>query len=180
MVALFRRPIDLNRRRSLMDTRVPLARLAADESVEIFEPAAAGRPLVERPDRAGLPHRHFMAFAELGGVVAVQLERLGKRRRRVWENGIIARCTGCNFGDPAHSDRAMVAPGQQRLSGRGTECGSVEATILKPARREAFCVWRLARTAECAACAEADVVDQNNENVRGALRWPKLRYGREA
>ena len=50
------------------------------------EAAAAGRPGVERSHRAGLPHRHLMALAELGGVVAVELQRAGDRRHGVGQD----------------------------------------------------------------------------------------------
>ena len=83
VVALFGRLRRLDRRRALVERRVPLVGLAADEAVEIFEAAAAGRPLVERPDRARLPHRHFVALAELRRRVAVELQGLGERRRVV-------------------------------------------------------------------------------------------------
>ena len=55
-----------------------LVGLAADEAVEVLEAATAGRPAVERPRRAGLPDRHLVALAELGGRVAVELERQGE------------------------------------------------------------------------------------------------------
>ena len=67
VVALFGRLLGLDRRGALVERRVPLVRLAADEAVEVFEAAAARGPGVERPDRARLPHRHFVALAELRG-----------------------------------------------------------------------------------------------------------------
>ena len=60
--------------------RVVLVGLAAEEAVEVLEPVARGRPAVERPGRAGLPHRHLVALAERARCVAVQLEDLGQRR----------------------------------------------------------------------------------------------------
>ncbi len=73
----------LHRRRALVQGRIPLVGLAADEPEEVLEPAAAGRPRIERPDRARLVHRHLVALAELRRRVAVQLERLGERGRGV-------------------------------------------------------------------------------------------------
>ena len=49
----------------------------------MLEAPTAGRPGVERAERARLPHRDLVALAELRGRVAVQLQRLGQRRRRV-------------------------------------------------------------------------------------------------
>ena len=54
--------------------------VAADEAIEVLEPAAAAGPSIKRPHRAGLPRRYLMAFAELGGAVPVQLQRLGQGR----------------------------------------------------------------------------------------------------
>ena len=82
VVALFGRLLDLDRRRALVQRGIPLVRLAADEAVEVLEAAAAGRPGVEGPRRAGLPHRHLVALAELRRGIAIQLQRLRQRRRR--------------------------------------------------------------------------------------------------
>ena len=52
VIALFGCLLHLDRRRALVQRRIPLVRLAADEAVEVLEAAAAGRPGVEGP--AGL------------------------------------------------------------------------------------------------------------------------------
>ena len=109
VVALLGRPVGLDRGRALVDRRVVLVRLAADEAVEVLEPPAAARPGVERPDRARLPHRHLVALAELGGRVAVQLQRLRQRRAGVRPNRAVARRRRRDLGDPAHPDRVVVA-----------------------------------------------------------------------
>ena len=73
MIALFGCFLGLDRIGALVERRIPLVRLAADETVEIFETAAARRPGVERSHRARLPYRDFVAFAELRRRVAVEL-----------------------------------------------------------------------------------------------------------
>ena len=90
VIALFGRLLHLDGRRALVERRIPLVRLAADEAVEILEAAAAGGPGVERTRRAGLPHRHLVALAELRRGVAVQLERPGQRRRGVGQHRAVA------------------------------------------------------------------------------------------
>src|SRR5688572_29710422 len=60
VVTLFGCLLGLDRRRPLIQRWVPLVRLAADESIEVFEASAAGGPGVERTNRAGLPHGHFV------------------------------------------------------------------------------------------------------------------------
>ena len=84
VIALFGRLLHFDRRGALVERGIPLMRLAADEAVEVLEAAAARRPGVERAGRARLPHRHFMALAELRRGVAVQLQRPGDRRQRCW------------------------------------------------------------------------------------------------
>ena len=51
MIALFGCFLGLDRIGALVERRIPLVRLAADETVEIFETAAARRPGVERSHR---------------------------------------------------------------------------------------------------------------------------------
>ena len=177
VVALGRRLRRLDRRRALIQRRVPLVVLAADEAVEVLEAAAAGRPRGERPRRAGLPDRHLVALAELRRRVAVELEGQRERRLGVRQDRAVARCGGRDFGDAAHADRVMVAAGEQRLPRRRAQRGGVEARVLQPARGELLEVGRLARPAEGAGRAEADVVDEDDQHVGRALRRPHVSIG---
>ena len=174
VVALFGRLLRLDRRGALVERRIPLVGLAADEAVEVLEAAAARGPGVERPDRARLPHRHFVALAELRRVVAVELERLGQRRHGVGQHRAVARRAGGDLGDAAHAGGVVVAAGQQRLARRRAERGGVEAVELQTARRQLLRVRRLAGTAEGAGRAEAGVVDQDDEHVGRTLGRPQL------
>ena len=144
VVALLRRLLGLDRGRALVDRRVVLVRLPADEAVEVLEAAAAGRPRVERAERARLPHRHLVALAELRGRVAVQLQRLGQRRAGVRADRVVARRRGRDLRDPAHADRVVVAAREQRRARRRAERGRVEAVELEPspASRSAVGVWQ--------------------------------------
>ena len=112
VVALFGRLRHLDRRGAFEKCRIPLVRLSADEAVEVFEAAAAARPGVERPDRAGLPDWDFVAFAELRGRVAVQLQGPSNRRGAVGQDRVVARRAGGDLGDAAHADGMVVAAGQ--------------------------------------------------------------------
>src|SRR6266536_5011840 len=67
--------LKLDGSRAFKERWIPLIRLAADETVEVFEAAATRGPGVERPGRARFPDRHFMALAKLCRGVAVELER---------------------------------------------------------------------------------------------------------
>ena len=174
VVALGRRLGRLDRRRALIEGRVPLVVLAADEAVEVLEAAAAGRPRVERPRRAGLPDRHLVALAELRGRVAVELERQRERRLGVGQHRAVAGRGGGDLGDAAHADRVMVAPGEQRLPRRRAQRRGVEARVPQPALRELLEVRGLARAAEDAGRAVADVVDEDHQHVGRALRRPQV------
>ena len=174
VVALGRRLRRLDRRGALIQRRIPLVVLAADEAVEVFEAAAAGRPRVERTRRARLPHRHLVALAELRGGVAIELEGQRERRLGVGQHRALAGSGGRDLGDAAHADRMMVAPGEQRLPRRRAQRRGVEARVLQPALRQLLEVRRLARAAEGAGGAVADVVDENHQHVGRALRWPQV------
>ena len=126
VVALFGRALGLDRRRALVQRRVVLVRLAADEAVEVLE-AAAGRPVVERAQRARLPDRHLVALAELGGRVPVELEDLRQRSARVRAHRVVARRRRRDLGDAAHPHRVVVAAAQQRRPRRRAQRRRVEA-----------------------------------------------------
>ena len=91
VVALFGRLGGLDRDGAVVERRVVLVGLPADEPEEVLEPAAAGGPGVERAHRAGLPHRDLVALAELGRRVAVELQRLGQRGGGVGPDRVVAR-----------------------------------------------------------------------------------------
>ena len=130
VVALLRGRRRLDRCRAVVQRRVPLVVLPADEPVERLEPAAARRPRVERAHRRGLPHRHLVALAELRRRVPVQLQRHRQRRLRVRPQRAVARRRRRRLGDAAHPDRVVVAAGQQRRPGRRAQRRGVEPVVL--------------------------------------------------
>ena len=135
VVALLRGPVRLDRHGVAVDRRGVLVGLGADEAVEVLESAATGRPGVERSHRAGLPHRHLVALAELGGRVAVELQDLRQRRLVLRPHRAVAGCRGGDLGDAAHADRVVVAAGQQSLPGRRAQRGGVEPGVAQPTLR---------------------------------------------
>ena len=170
VVALLRRRRRLDRCRAVVQRRIPLVVLAADESVELLEPATARRPRVERPHRRRLPDRHLVTLAELCRRVAVQLQRHRQRCLGVRTQRALAGSRGRRLGDVAHPHRVVVASGQQRLARRRAQRRRVEPVEAQPAGGQPFGGWCVARTAERARGAEADVVDQHDEHVRRPLR----------
>ncbi len=138
VVALFGCFLWLHRRGALVERRIPLVGLAANEAVEVLEAAATGRPGIERTGRTRLPHRHFMALAELRRGVAVEFQRPRERRHGVGQHRAVARRAGRDLGDAAHADGVVVAAGQQRLPRGRAQRGGVEAGELQPTRRQFF------------------------------------------
>ena len=168
VVALFGRLGGLHRGGALIDGRVVLVGLAADEPVEVLEAPAAGRPGVEGPGRAGLPHRDLVALAELGRRVAVELQRLGQRGRGVGPDRVVPGRRGGDLGDAAHANGVVVAAGEQRLAGRGAERGGVEPGELEAAVGQPLGRRHADRATVGAGGAKADVVQQHDQDVRGA------------
>ena len=173
VVALLGRLLRLHRRRALVDGRVVLVRLAADEAVEVLEPAAAGRPGVERPHRARLPDRHLVALAELRRRIPVQLQGLRQRRARVGADRVVAGCRRRELGDDPHPNRVVVAARQQRSPRRRAQRRRVEAVVLQAVPCQPLGRRCRARPAERTRSGEADVVEQDDEHVRRAGRWPQ-------
>ena len=148
VVALFGRLLDLDRYGAFIERWIPLVRLAADEPVEIFESASAGRPSIKGTGRTGLPDRHFMTLAELRRRIPIELEGPGEWRAGVRQNRVIAGRPGGDLGDPAHADRVVVASGQHGLSRRRAQRCGVKAVEFQAARRQQFRRRRVAWTAE--------------------------------
>ncbi len=173
VVALLGRLVGLDRSGSFVDRGVVLVRLAADEAVEVLEASAAGRPRVERTERARLPDRNLVALAELRCRIAVHDQRLRERSAGVRPQRVVAGRRRRELGDDAHSDRVMVATGEERGSGRRAERRRVEAVVLETLSGETLGRRCAARTTECARSCEADVVQQDDKNVRCPVGRPQ-------
>ena len=169
VVALLGGAVGLHRDGVVVDRRVVLVGLTPDEAVKVLEPAA-GRPLPERPHRAGLPHRHLVALTELGGRIAVEFEDLRQRGRGIRPDRVVAGCRRRELGDGAHPHRVVIAPGEKRLAGRRTQRRGVEPVVLQARTGQPLGRRCLARAAEGRRGAETDVVDQGDDHVRRARR----------
>ena len=170
VVALLRRRLGLDRRRALVDGRVVLVRLAADEAVEVLKACTAGRPRIERAHRARLPDRHLVALTELGRRIAVEQQRLRQRRAGIGPNRAVSGRRGGELGDDAHAHGVMVAPGQQGGPRRRAQGRRVEAVVLQAAPCQPLGRRHRARPAERARRGEADIVEQDDEHIGGAGR----------
>jgi hypothetical protein len=171
VVALLRRRLGLDRRRALVNGRVVLVRLAADEAVEVLEASAAGGPGIEGAHRARLPDRHLVALTELGCRIAVEQQRLRERRAGIGANRVVPRRRGGELRDDPHSHRVVVAPRQQGSPRRGAQRRRVEAVVLQAVPGQPLSRRRRARSAERARSGKADVVEQDDKHVGRASRW---------
>ena len=173
VVALLGRPLRLDRRRALVERRVVLVRLAADEAVEVLEAPPPAGPGVERAHRARLPDRHLVALAELRRRVAVELERLRQRRARVRPHRAVAGRRRRDLGDAAHARPCggygpTAAP--PAWASRAPSCGS---GCTSARRRRALAVGVAHGPPKALDAAEARVVDQHDQHVGRPVRWPQ-------
>ena len=158
----------LDRPRVLDERRRPLIAVAADEAVEIFE-AEADRPQVERTGLARLPVGHVVVLAEPRRVVAVELENIAETALRLRHQRVVAGIPHPRLHDDAGGGAVVIASGEQRrprrrAQRRGMEIVEPEAGIGDPLHGR-----RRNRPAEGAGGAEADVVGQDQEDIRRAF-----------
>jgi hypothetical protein len=179
VVAVLGRPPRFGPGRALLQRRVPLVALAAQEPVEVLEAVAGRGPPVVGAGRARFPHRYLVALAELGRGVTVEPQDLGQRRTGVGPHGRIAGGGGRHLGYAAHADRMVVAAAEQRRPCRRAQGGRVEPRVLEAPGGQPLGGGRAHRSSEGARSAEADVVQQHDQHVRGSGGRAQRRDGRE-
>ena len=148
----------------------PLVGFATHKAVELFK-AIAGRPAVERTRHADLPGRGLVHLAHRARIVAVQAQHLGHRGHGVRAYAVVAGCPRRDFRDGPHPSRVVVAPRQQRLARRRTQCRGVEAVVEQAVVVDLLHGRHIARPPGHAWRAKAHVVDQDDDHVGCALRW---------
>lgn len=143
---------------------LPLRRLAGEEAVEMIEPVA-GRPAVFGADGRRFGDRGVVPLAESAGPVAVVAEDLGDGRRRLRDHAGVAVEGDGALGDRAGADARVVAAGEQRRARRGADARGVEAGVADPGLGEARQRGRTDLAAERLGDAEADVVEEDHDDV---------------
>ena len=166
IVGIVRR-LDLDR--AIIDQRRPLVGFAAEEAVELVE-ARMGGPSIERPDRADLPRRRLVIFAERRRPVAVQTQRLGQWRDRVRPDAGVAGKRRRDLGDAAHVVHVMVAAGQQRGARGRAQRRGVELIVAQPIVGQPLQGGHVDRAAESARLTETHIVEQHDQHVRSVGR----------
>ena len=169
VVVLHLRRLDLDR--PVVDERIPLVGLAADEAVELVEALVRG-PAIERARHAGLPRGGLVPLAEGAGAVAVEPQHLRQRRHAVRILPGVAREGRRGLHDRAGVDGVVVPAGLERVARRRAQRRRVEVVEAQAALRQPVHRRRADRTAERARPAEADVVDQHDHDVGRACRAP--------
>ena len=161
--------VRFDRGRPVVQRGRELVGLTTEEPEEVLEPATTGGPRIERSHRAGLPHRHLVALAELGGRIPVEPQHLGQGCCRLGSHRGVARDRRGDLGDRAHPDRVMVAAGQQRLAGRRAQRRRVEPGVGQTIAGQPLGRGCPAGPSEHTRRTEADIVEQDHQDVGGTL-----------
>src|SRR6266478_1503026 len=111
-----------------------------------------------------------MVFAKGSGAVAVESQHLCERYHTLrTDSGITGKCGG-EFHNRARIVHVMIAARQQRGASRRTKRSRMKIVITQASCGQLIQYWHLARAAEGAGLSEADVVEQNDDDVRRSLR----------
>ncbi len=169
VVALFRRRGRLDLVVVVDQVGIPLARVAAEESVEPLE-ASPERPAVVRPGGRLLTGRDQVPLAHHVGVVTVREQDL--REIAVLERHVpvVARIAGRELGDARHRVAVMIAPGNDARPTRRTQRSRVHVVVPQTIARERVEIRRLDRTAEATELTKTRVVQHDEQHVRRTLR----------
>ena len=155
----------LDRKRVLEQARLILRSLARHEAVEIVE-AVARRPTLERTHRGRFRRRRVVPFAERRGLVAVIAQHLRDRRRALRDHAGIAVEIQRALRDRARADMLVIAPGQQRCARRRADRRCVKLVERDALIGEARKRRRMNLAAQRVGEAEADIVEQHDQDVR--------------
>jgi len=109
-------------------------------------------------------------LAEGGGTVAVEAQHLGNRGDVVRDLAGVAGESRSGLDDAAHVGDMVVAPALDRRAGRRADGGSVEVVVEDPLVGEPVEGRGGDGAAEEVGAREAEVVDQDENHIRGALR----------
>ena len=174
VVALLRRPRLRDRRVVLGQVGIPLVRLAAEEAVEALEPAAE-RPAVERARRGVVLRRRQVPLAEAERVVAVLEQHLGQHPVLERHAPVVAGVAGRQLHDARDAVGVVVAAGQDARPRRRAQRRGVHVRVAQALRGDAIDVGRLDEPAEARQLAVSDIVEHEEEHVRGAVPRPRRR-----
>src|SRR5262249_38911923 len=117
-----------DRRVAVVEGRLPLVRLAANEAVEVVK-ALEVRPAVERAGDAGFPVGDVVVLAEEGRAVAVLADDLRNHRTTPRNLPGVAGEAATKLGDATGGRGVVVAARKQGRPRRRAKRGRVEAGV---------------------------------------------------
>ena len=164
VVALVAGTWRLDRRRPLIQRRVVLAGLSANEPVEVLE--TQSRSASGRRGRSGVDSNTGTLWHLPNCAVEFRLDlSISEAARRYWAASSYIRAEVAISVMPPMPTAWWLRPVRHRRARRRTERGGVEAGVLQPFSSEPLGGRRLAWSSECAGRAEADVVEQDHQHV---------------
>lgn len=143
---------------------LPLAGVAADETVEVIE-AQAVRPLVEGAGLSRLVEGRVVVLAEPGGGVAVVLQDRPEGAGFLADHRVVAGETGGDFAHHTGAGHMVVAPGDQRRSRGRAERGGVEVGVTQARLGNPIQGRGRHHAAEGARCAKAAIVGHDQQHI---------------
>src|SRR5205807_527922 len=153
---------------SIENSGRPLIGLATDETVELIE-AGMRRPPVHWSGDRDLPWRRFVILAKRSGAISIQSQNLCHWCYALRAYAGISRKRSGEFHDGAGIVHVMVATGQQRSASRRTKRSRMKIVITQAGGRELFRCLHFAGSTKRARLSEADVVQQNDDDVWSSL-----------
>ncbi len=159
---------------------VPLARVAAQEAVEALETAPQG-PAVVGTGGSLEDARRQVPLADHVRAVAVLQQHLREHPVLERHDPVVAGVAGRELGDAGHAVAVVVPPGDDAGAARRTERCRVHVVEAEPFGRERVEVRRGDRAPVAPELAEPGVVENDEQDIRGALarsRGRRPRRGR--
>ncbi len=150
-----------------------LARLAPMKAVPAVEPARQW-PGRSRRGHVRLVLGRQVPLADGVGGVASGPQDLRQVAVLAWRLAPVTRIANGQVGHPAHPAAVMVAAGQQAGPRGGAQRRGVEVREPDPARGQTVDHRRLDVRAVAAELGVADIIEHDQEHVRGAGRWCRL------
>src|SRR4029079_16659195 len=149
-----------DRRGVLEKRRVPLARLAALESVPVVE-ALARRPAIEWTRGAQFVVRRVVPLSKGRRAVVIASEGFGDAGGLPRPGTVVAGKPGRHFRDDARVDGVVIATREQRGPGRRTQRGGGKAVVTQTSIGQPLQRRRVRWSAKRARLTEPDVVEHD-------------------
>ena len=156
------------------ELRGELVGQGVEEAVVAVEALLQG-PVVERACRGSFGHRGEVPLAHGEGGHAPVLQELRDGRGAVGYGAPAVGVRARPVRDRAHADGVVVAPGEEAGARGRAEGGGVVVGVAQTVRGEPVHVWRVDRGAVAAELGEANVVEDDVDDVREATRVGALR-----